>query len=458
RTLLVAFRDECCLALGATIPFSRSSCGYVGASDGWSDLNDNLRMDWEFDYADDGNVALTGEIDLKESRAFTLGLAFGPGLHAATTTLLQSLGIRYEEQRRRYQDQWHRVLCHVVPLEKVAQDDGRLYCISHTLLHSHEDKSFPGALIASMSIPWGEDRSDEDGLGGYHLVWTRDLCQSATALLSTGDAETPLRALIYIAASQCPDGGFYQNFWINGEPYWRGVQLDETAFPVMLAWKLKELQALQDFDPYPMILKAAHHLIRQGPVTAQERWEENSGYSPSTLAAVIAALVCAADFARLHKDSGTASFLEEYADFLESHIENWTVTTQGSLVRGIARHFIRIHPADPDDREPAEDPNAGILPIRNRLPGEPFEFPAKDIVDAGFLELVRYGIRKPGDSLIEDSLLVVDSVLRVETPSGPCWRRYNHDGYGQRPDGGPYAGSGKGRAWPLLAGERAHYE
>jgi glucoamylase len=458
KTILVAFRGATYLALGSTAPFKKTSCGYVGASDGWTDLRDNFRMDWQFDFADDGNVALTGEIDLSESRTFTLGLGFGPGYQAAATTLLQSLGIHYEEQRRRYQEQWSRVRGHVFPVERVSGDGGSLYCVSHTLLHAHEDKSFPGALIASLSIPWGEERSDQDGLGGYHLVWTRDMCQSATALLTTGDWETPLRALIYLAAAQRPDGGFYQNFWIDGKPYWQGIQLDEVSFPVMLAWRLKELGALQDFDPYPMVLKAARYLIDRGPATPQERWEENAGYSPSTLAANIAALICAADFARLRGDEESGLFLEEYADYLESRVESWTVTTQGSLLPEIPRHYIRIHPVDPEHPHPVEDPNVGTLQIRNRPPGEPFEFPAKDIVDAGFLELVRYGIRKPRDPLIEDSLAVVDAVLKVETPFGPCWRRYNHDGYGQRPNGGAFNGWGKGRAWPLLTGERAHYE
>ncbi len=171
KTILVAFRGGTYLALGASAPFLRTSCGYVGASDGWTDLRDNYRMDWEFDFADDGNLALTAEIDLSQSNEFTLGLAFGPGFQAATTTLLQSLGIRHEEQVRRFVDQWGRVRSHVEPLEQAAGDGGRLYCVSHTLVHAHEDKSFPGAIIASLSIPWGEQRSDDDGLGGYHLVW-----------------------------------------------------------------------------------------------------------------------------------------------------------------------------------------------------------------------------------------------------------------------------------------------
>lgn len=312
-------------------------------------------------------------------------------------------------------------------------------------------------MIASLSIPWGEAKGDED-LGGYHLVWTRDMVSSTTGLLASGNTETPLRALIYLACSQQPGGGFHQNFWIDGEPYWRGVQLDEVAFPILLAWRLRELDALRDFDPYPMVLRAAGYLIREGPATPQERWEENAGYSPSTLASNIAALTCAAGFARERGDEATAAFLQQHADFLEQHLEAWTVTTEGTLVPGIPRHFIRIRPVDPDAAAADEHPNDAVMRIHNRPPGTRTEFPAKDIIDAGFLELVRYGIRKAGDPLIEDSLRMIDAILKVETPFGPCWRRYNHDGYGQRDDGGPYQGWGTGRAWPLLTGERGHYE
>jgi glucoamylase len=458
RDLLTAHRGEMYLALGASIPFLRTSCGFVGASDGWTDLKRHLRMDWEFDRALDGNVAVMGELDLSVSRTFTLGLAFGFGAHAATTILLQSLGIPYEDQRQRFLEQWQRACSSIAPLQGAAADGGRLYQTSHSLLLAHEDKTFPGASIASLSIPWGEARGDEDGLGGYHLVWTRDLCHSATALLASGDARTPRRALIYLAATQLPSGGFHQNFWIDGKPYWRGVQLDESAFPLILAWRLHEHGAVGDFDPYPMVLKAARYLVEQSPVTAQERWEECAGYSPSTLAACIAGLVCAAQFARHRQDGDTARFLEEYADFLESHVEAWTVTTEGSLVPGIARHYIRILPADPNDPSPLDDPNAGRVAIANSEPGQPYQFPAKDVVDAGFLELVRYGIRRAGTPLMEDSLRVVDAILRVEAPAGPCWRRYNNDGYGQRSDGGPFDDWGVGRAWPLLTGERGHYE
>ncbi len=457
QSVLVAWKGRTFLALGAKGGFTRTSCGYVGSSDGWQDLNDNLQMDWQFERAENGNVAVMGEIDTGPNGEFTLGLAFGDGLHAAVTTLVQSLSVPFADHRTRFIEQWHRVCCDMRVLDPVSGDGGRLYRISHGLLRAHEDKIFAGALIASASIPWGDAKGDED-LGGYHLVWTRDMVSSATGLMATGDLATPCRALVYLACSQRADGGFPQNFWIDGTPYWSGIQLDEVAFPIMLAWRLWQARGLGEFDPYPMVRAAAAYLIRQGPMTQQERWEENSGYSPSTLAAAIAGLICAADFARSRGEEASAAFLEQYADFLESHVERWTVTTRGRLVPEIPRHYIRIHPTDIGDPAPDEDPDRGMLAIRNRPPGEPWLFPAKDVVDAGFLELVRYGIRKPGDPLIEESLRVVDAVLKVETPFGPCWRRYNHDGYGERPDGGPFEGWGKGRAWPLLTGERGHYE
>ncbi|MBI1994588.1 MAG: glucan 1,4-alpha-glucosidase, partial [Deltaproteobacteria bacterium] len=371
--------------------------------------------------------------------------------------LLQSLGIPFKQHRKRYADQWNRACRRIYPLEQVSGDKGDLYHSSYSLLMAHEDKTYPGALIASLSIPWGEAKGDED-MGGYHLVWTRDMVNSATGVLAAGNTETPLRALLYLAASQQPDGGFPQNFWLDGTPYWQGIQLDEVAFPILLAWRLRRAGISVDFDPYPMVLRAAAYLIRHGPATQQERWEEASGYSPSTLASNIAALVCAASFARERGDTATAQFLEEYADFLECHVEAWTVTTQGYLVPGIPRHYIRIHPVDSGNLWPDENPNDGMLAIANRPPGSQRRIPAKEIVDAGFLELVRYGIRQPGHSLIEDSLKVVDAVLKADTPLGPCWRRYNHDGYGQREDGSAFQGWGVGRAWPLLTGERAHYE
>ena len=454
--VLAAEKSGTWLLLDATRPFVKLSVGYVGRSDGWTDLADNFKLDWEFDRADDGNVALIGEID-KPLEEFVVALTLANSLHNALTTLNGSLFTPFPEHEERFLEQWSRPIKHMLPLESASHDGGKLYSSSFSLLLAHEDKAYPGAVIASMSIPWGGAKSDEDR-GGYHLVWTRDLVNSVTGLLAAGNIETARRALIYLATSQRDDGGFPQNMWINGDPYWTGIQLDEVAFPIMLARRMMREGALRTVDPYPMVLRAVGYLMMHGPITDEERWEEASGYSPSTLANNIAGLICAAAFAREHGDEATAIFIEEYADFLEQHIEAWTVTTQGTLVPGIPRHYIRILPIAIGDSTPIEDPNQGWLTLANVPPGEQYRFPAKEIVDGGFLELVRYGIRRPDDATIADSVKVIDDILKVETPLGPCWHRYNHDGYGERADGGPYITYGIGRAWPLLTGERAHYE
>jgi glucoamylase len=455
--ILIAQKGNKWLAMGATVPFSHLSCGYVGKSDGWTDLHDNFQMDWEFTHASDGNIALTAELDLSKSHEFTLGLAFGNSEHRAVAVLLQALAIPFEKHLDRYQKQWNEAASHLKNRSKTSFDQGNLYNSSYSLLLAHEDKSFGGALIASLAIPWGEAKGDNDQ-GGYHLVWTRDMVNSAVALLAAGDTATPLRALIYLAVAQHADGGFAQNFWVNGEAYWKGIQLDEVAFPIILAWRLHCEKGLAGFDPYNLVSNGAAYLIRNGPVTQQERWEEASGYSPSTLASNIAALICASLLFRERGDKEAAAFVEEYADYLEAHVEEWTVTTTGSLVEGISTYYMRILPEQVGQGHPAEDKELRVLHIVNRAPGEQSDFPARNVVDGGFLELVRYGIRKPDDPIIVATLKVIDAVLKTDTPAGPAWHRYNHDGYGQRADGGPFTQFGVGRVWPLLTGERGHYE
>lgn len=457
QRILMARKGHHWMALGATVPFSHLSCGYVGASDGWTDLHDNFKMDWEFNCASDGNIALTGELDISNAQEFTLGLAFGETEHRAIVNLLQSLGIPFDDHLSKYKAQWLEAVSHLKPLKRASFDKGTLYKSSYSLLLAHEDKSFAGALIASLSIPWGEAHGDKDK-GGYHLVWTRDMVNSATALLAAGDIATPLRALIYLAVSQNPDGGFAQNFWVNGEAYLSGMQLDEVAFPIMLAWRLYSEKRLADFDPLDLVLRGAAYLIRNGPVTPQERWEEASGYSPSTLASNIAALICASVIIRERGNKETAAFIEEYADYLEAHLEDWTVTTTGSLVEGTCTYYMRILPEQVGQRHPAEDKESRVLHIANHAPGEQSDFPARNIVDGGFLLLVRYGIRAANDPIILATIKVIDAILMTDTPAGPAWHRYNHDGYGQQEDGGPFTKHGVGRVWPLLTGERGHYE
>lgn len=461
RELLRAARGDAHLVLGCDAGFSRRSVGFVGASDGWQDLTDNYRMDWEFSAAENGNIALTGEVDLERAQIadgaleFTIALGFGNSAQSAATATLQSLATPFAEHRAGFVRQWQRALiAEEYNFDAQTSDFGSMYRLSRCVLLAHEDKAFEGALIASLSTPWGETKGDDD-LGGYHLVWTRDMVQSATALLATGQTRTPLRALIWLSCIQGADGGFPQNSWIDGRAYWRGVQLDEVAAPMLLAWRLRRANALQRFDPWPMLARAAAYLIAQGPVTAQERWEENSGYSASTLATMIAGLVAAAEFAQGEAaDEGAASFLLAYADWLAAHVEDWTVTQRGELVAGKPRHYVRITPTDPL----APDPHPDVDALEVQIANGGGKHPARNVVSGDFLQLVRLGIRAADDPMVRDSVAVIDRALRYELPQGSGWRRYSHDGYGQKDDGSAYDGTGVGRCWPILTGERAHYE
>lgn len=452
RKLIEARREDIDMSFGCSPDFTRRSVGYVGHSDGWQDLMDNFKMDWEFDEAVDGNIALTGEIDLSDRLEFTLGVGFGHTSHSACAHLLQAFATPFADQRGKYVNQWQRTRAKV-DLSAHTKDGGSMMRLSQCLLLAHEDKIFQGAFVASLSIPWGDTKDDTDR-GGYHLVWTRDMVQTATALLACGHTESPLRALIWLACVQAADGSLPQNSSISGEAYWKGIQLDEVAVPILLAWRLQQAGALRDFDPWTLVSRAARFLVLHGPVTAQERWEENSGYSPSTLATIIASLVCGAEFARDRKDKLATDFLLDYADWLSAHLEEWMVTNRGELIKDKPRYYIRITPADPKQSFVAPNPDEAELVIANGGGTHP----ARNIVGGDFLQLVRLGVRAADDLVIVDSLAVIDEVLKRDLPQGPCWRRYNHDGYGEKPDGSAYDGTGEGRCWPILTGERGHYE
>src|SRR5438105_10352432 len=306
--LIHAQRQNVHLVIACNTGFARRSVGYVGFRAGLHDRRRDFTMDWEFRTAEQGNIALTGEVVVPDSGEFMLAVAFGRSYQSAATKLFQSLAEPLESHRQGYVRQWQRAVVNPrFDFSDDTCDGGGMYRLSRCVLLAHEDKVFQGAMVASMSIPWGETKGDDD-LGGYHLVWTRDLVHSAIALLATGQTGTPLRALIWLAAIQRPDGSFPQNSWIDGRAYWSGLQLDQVAAPILLAWYLHKFatanpsdgghDALGLFHPRVMMVRAAAHLILQGPVTGQDRWEENAGYSPSTIAVVIAALACAAEWAR----------------------------------------------------------------------------------------------------------------------------------------------------------------
>jgi glucoamylase len=458
RPMLFAERDGMALALACSTDWVRRSAGFVGVSDGWCDLSLHNRLEWTYDRAENGNVALTGEIDLVASEGrFVLALGFGlthrEAAHRAAASLLDG----FDQAASDYCGEWEAWQETLLPLQRAAPGQRDLYRVSTAVLRTHESSRTPGGLIASLSIPWGFSKGDGD-LGGYHLVWPRDLVESAGGLLAAGASDEGGRVLRYLAVTQEADGHWPQNMWLDGTPYWDGVQMDETGFPILLVDLAHRYGALAESDLdllWPMVRKAAGFLARNGPVTQQDRWEEDPGYSPFTLAVEVAALLCAADLADKY-EPGLAEYLRETADVWNSAIERWTYVTGTDLARevGVEGYYVRI--ALPDEAD-AASPIAGWIPIKNRPPGESCEAPAH-IISPDALALVRFGLRAADDPRILNTIQVIDSILKVDTPGGPLWRRYNGDGYGEHEDGSPFDGTGIGRPWPLLTAERAHYE
>ena len=455
--MFFAQRDGANLSLASSVPWKKMSVGFAGYSDGWQDLSRNYQMLWEYDRAENGNIAFTGEIDLAAHNGeFVLALGFGGIWTEAGQQARSSLFEDYSELRDHYMMHWRNWQDRLLPLDEPPRQYD-LYRSSTAVLRTHESKDFLGGIIASLSIPWGFNKGDED-LGGYHLIWPRDLVETAGALLAAGAVGDALRVLRYLESTQEAAGNWAQNLWLDGRPYWSGVQMDETAFPILLLDLLRREapQALGKLDRWwPMVRKAVSFIVRNGPVTQQDRWEEDAGYSPFTLAAEISALLAAAEIAELTGHPEQAQTMRDTADAWNDNIERWTYATNNDLAQqlGVDGYYVRISPPDTDS---AASPTQGFVPIKNRPPGSDGDR-AYHIISPDALALVRFGLRAPDDPRILNTLRAIDALLAVELPQGPCWYRYNGDGYGEHKDGSAFDGTGIGRPWPLLAGERAHY-
>jgi glucoamylase len=458
RRMLFAEHNGVALAFGCSTPWLKMSAGFVGYSDGWQDLSKHYRMTWEYERAENGNVALTGEVDLAACRGeFVLGLGFGGIWTEAGQQVRSSLLEPYDELRNHYVIHWKTWQSKLLKLDEPRRECD-LYRASVAVLRSHESKDFLGGVIASLSIPWGFNKGDED-LGGYHLVWPRDLVETALGFLAAGAKSDALRVLRYLESTQEADGHWAQNMWLDGRPYWLGVQMDEAAFPILLVDCLRRHAAEELGDLrrwWRMVYRAAGYVVRNGPVTQQDRWEEDAGYSPFTLAVEISGLLAAADLAEAMQEKAIARYLRESADNWNENVERWTYAMDSDLARqiGVSGYYVRIAP--PED-ECASSPLHGFVPIKNHAPGES-GVEATHVVSPDALALVRFGLRAPDDPRILNTVKVIDALLRAKLPQGYCWYRYNGDGYGEHEDGSPYDGTGIGRPWPLLAGERAHYE
>jgi len=459
-------------ALGASIPYqtNMTSSGFVGQNDGWTDLKGtsncgsstcpDYTMNDTYSVANNGNTAQTGLLDLSNggtintqtstTLTFNLVLSFGQtngstsAASSAEQTLAGTLGDN-SPMLNTYVSQWNTfdnsltAPPAVGSTQAIQQARQQEYYLSANVLKASQDKQ-TGAFVAGLGTPWGD--STGDGNGGYHLVWERDMYEFASALIVAGDTADPIRAVHWaFNTQQQSDGHFPQNSYVNGTPYWNGIQMDEQAFPIMLAWKL----GITDRSDYTNHIKpAANYIVQHGPTTGQDRWEENGGYSPSTIAAEIAGLVTAADIARINGDTSSQALFDNTADSWQSQVVNWTFTTTGPIGNG--HYFERID----SDGNPND---SNTLNIAN----EGGSYDERSIVDSGFLELVRQGVMPASSPYITQSLAAVDATIKQTINGNDYWYRYNHDGYGETASGANYTGAGVGRLWPLLSGERGIY-
>jgi glucoamylase len=442
------------LCLSSQDGFVDQSAGFAGHSDGWQDLAQHGRLTWHYPRADNGNVVLSAGLAGAEG---VLSLAISDDAPGARTLARSSLADGFDTVRARFIETWERWckqfdIAEVIrkaktrsgqrPPKEIGKEFMKEATLSATILKIHEDRNFPGALVASLSVPWG---SSTNNLGGYHLVWPRDTVMTAFAFIAIDHLNEASKILSHLVAAQQPDGHWTQNYYPSGIPYWTGIQLDEAALPILLAAKLKELGVAEPVGVPSMVRRAVAFIARNGPSSQQGRWEENPGINPYTLATLVAALIAAAPWL----DKEETAEAQDIADEWNDRLDEWCVVTSSRWTKevGVPDHFIRIRPTYEMPGAPDE------VNLQNRN-GE--RIAASNLVAFEFSYLTRLGLRAPDDPVIANTIRVVDHALGVETPSGIVFHRYNEDGYGEHEDGSAFDGSGIGRLWPFLAGERGH--
>ncbi len=457
--MLFAERNGVAMALACTPSLMQSSAGFVGTSDGWQELSAHKSLKRTYERAENGNVALTGQLDIDTGRGECLiALGFGITPEEAGFRVRASLLGGFDRARNEFVNSWSAWQRRVALAEKASGTRRSMVAVSAAVIRTHEEKRLPGGLIASLSIPWGNTKGDND-LGGYNLVWPRDLVETAGALVAVGAHNDARRVLEYLRVTQNLDGSWPQNMWLDGRPYWHGIQLDETAFPVLLVDLLqrgRHLDADSVRQYWPMIKAAAAYVVQHGPTSEQDRWEEDAGLSPFTVAVEVSALLIAADIADTVGAQPMASYLRDTADAWNEALDSCTYASGTELAArlGVDGYYVRVAP--PEGAGGAS-PLTGFVPIKNRAWSQ-YDVPAVELVSPDALALVRFGLRAPDDPKVQNTVQVIDALLKVELPSGPGWRRYNGDGYGEHDDGQAFDGVGVGRVWPLLTGERAHFE
>lgn len=498
------------LTLQSQPAFVNATVGFVGSSDGLTELKQQgqLQQWYQSTGATAGNVAALAQLPAVakgQTAQWDLVLGFGQNQQQSQQSVSSTYRRGLDKVLANYLGEgeaigWQDYLASLPQLSSLQQssmDQGKLLYTSALVLKAQEDKTYAGALIASLSNPWGEVKSAEQSQTGYKAVWPRDFYQVAMAMLALGDTQSPKVAFEYLQKVQVSSttpgyqgtpGWFLQKTHVDGTLEWVGIQLDQTAMPIMLGWNLWQAGLLDQAELshwYQQMLKPAADFLANGgkakldwneieltpPYTQQERWEEQGGYSPSTIAAIISGLVTAADIAKACGDNSNADVYLARADQYSAQLEQLTFTKNGNLQQAPSdgQYYLRINSnKDVTDKSLLEDRNGQ---------GQINE---SDVVDGGFLELVRYGVRRADHPAVLATLGELDDqslpdALRVKYEFNfagvegklPGWRRYGLDGYGEDtvtglgyatgPGDSNTAGQ-RGRVWPIFSGERGHYQ
>jgi glucoamylase len=454
------------MALAST-PQGTASVGYAGsASDGLTQL-DSARTLTPYTSAPGGHIVATEDVTPGTSRQVTVALGFGRSQAQSVSVAQSSLSRPFALTAASYLAGWAGYDAGLRPPPAREIKLASHYYLSANVLKASQDKTFPGAIVASLASPWGQSvpagvtaNGEPSYFGSYREVFARDLYEAFTGLMADGDVATARAATLFLFdRQQLPNGSMPRNSLLNGKaaPDTGGTQLDEAAYPILMAYLAGlggDASLYQDH-----IRPAADFLVANGPSDGVERWEEQTGYSPSTIAAEIAGLTAASAIAASHGDAARARLYQATADDFQRNIKAWTVTTTGP---DGPRYFIRLSKTG--------DPDAAIsYSLGNGGP----TLDQRSVIDGGFQELVRLGELPVSDPDVQASLKVLDQQIAVSTPSGTGYYRYGNDaakgsadGYGDcyQPSqtsctttGAPWppTDTGTGHLWPNLSGERA---
>lgn len=457
--MLFATRDGLTIAVACSESWLKRSVGYVGASDGFKDLYMHKQMQWEYDSAENGNIVLAAQIDVSENKELILAVGFGRTETEAGNRVWGSLLDGFNAAKERYTNEWNTWQQKFRDVKSDGNTIGKLFRTSATVLRVCEAKSFPGGIIASISIPWGTAKANNNW-GGYHVVWPRDLVESCGGFMAIKAYEDAMRIANYLMSTQEADGKWFQNMWLEGKPYWEAVQMDQVALPLLLietCYRHKLIDGERMKRYWPIVKKAISFLIMNGPATEEDRWEQQSGLSPYTLATEIAGLLAGAHLAEINNEKELAGYCYDTADYWNANIEPWTYIEGTDLAKqhNVTGYYVRINPYN----QPLSAVKNNYINVHHHK-GDEGKMLVTDLISVDALALVRFGLRTPDDPRILNTIRVIDATLKTETPTGSCWHRFSRDGYGENANGDPfiYYGIGVGRCWPLLTGERAHYE